>query len=300
MNHYEKFSKALLELSVSKDYEEATNEWDIYNLYTGETVCLCSKKIKNQFEIINKHNQNKSIVGSVCIMKFMAKNEEMQQTLKRRIYNEKQKKLDSSKRKCSGCMQTFMIGEDQYDKCDGCLIKWFKGLSAENKANTLKTVADELRVRIERLCPPPKQVEKSANLVEFYCHIHQFTIYISKQYYETKPHYCPSCNYEDIKKSRAQEIKQREMRDKMEFSSPIPVGLTLINKYKSYELNHNIYFKYVDGGAEVLRIFKAQTNIKYDTEKELHYFRSDDLSGLSYISIRNITPHKFVKDIFAK
>lgn len=78
MNHWLETSKLnLLKLSQSKDFKKALTEWQftgtvIYYENEDDIRCeLCEHSdLSNHFEIENRLNQNKLLVGSSCILKF--------------------------------------------------------------------------------------------------------------------------------------------------------------------------------------------------------------------------------------
>jgi len=78
MNHWLETSKLnLLKLSQSKDFKKALTEWQftgtvIYYEDEDDIRCeLCEHSdLSNHFEIENRLNQNKLLVGSSCILKF--------------------------------------------------------------------------------------------------------------------------------------------------------------------------------------------------------------------------------------
>ena len=77
MNHWLETSKInLIPLSVSRDFREALSEWQ----FTGHVIDYDNREIEcelcehpdlsHHYEIKNKNNENKLLVGSKCILKF--------------------------------------------------------------------------------------------------------------------------------------------------------------------------------------------------------------------------------------
>lgn len=68
-----RFRNNLLKYSVSKEYEEAKNEWYLTESYFSDETeyCICGHDIHNVFIIENKHNQNKLKIGICCIEYFL-------------------------------------------------------------------------------------------------------------------------------------------------------------------------------------------------------------------------------------
>lgn len=77
MNWFTNVSNNIFPLSIEKtELKTAMSEWEYrgntYDLETPDENCeLCDHPdIRFQFEIVNKHNSNKLLVGSECIKKF--------------------------------------------------------------------------------------------------------------------------------------------------------------------------------------------------------------------------------------
>jgi hypothetical protein len=68
----DKLIKKVLEQSESNDYDIACEEWDFRSVTNGDACakCACTTPIKHNFNITNKKNQNKLILGSSCIENF--------------------------------------------------------------------------------------------------------------------------------------------------------------------------------------------------------------------------------------
>lgn len=72
--NFEKFSRAILALSVSTDWDEAKTEWDLYLVYDdpSERSCECGHSPINQICVIrNRENNKQTEVGNVCVHKFL-------------------------------------------------------------------------------------------------------------------------------------------------------------------------------------------------------------------------------------
>ena len=70
MNKTERFMETLLKYSESKDFIQATNEWEFHHCeYIPEEtgVCICGKKHLSKMVVIqNKYNSNTLFVGYTC------------------------------------------------------------------------------------------------------------------------------------------------------------------------------------------------------------------------------------------
>lgn len=63
-----KFKEALIELSVSKDFNIAKDEWIILHKHTFEkSNCICTHDIIENHHIKNIYNKKTAIIGSKCI-----------------------------------------------------------------------------------------------------------------------------------------------------------------------------------------------------------------------------------------
>jgi len=69
--YHKKFTKALIEISESNNYENAKLEWEIDMVEQGGGVCICTHKLtKERVWIKNIINQKQVIVGSCCCKRF--------------------------------------------------------------------------------------------------------------------------------------------------------------------------------------------------------------------------------------
>ena len=69
-----KFKKAILDLSVSKDWDEAKAEWELYFVYDdpNDRSCECEHSPIHQICVIrNRKNKSSTEVGNVCVRRFL-------------------------------------------------------------------------------------------------------------------------------------------------------------------------------------------------------------------------------------
>lgn len=69
-----KFKDAILDLSVSRDWDEAKSEWDLHFVYVDCTdrACECEHSPIHQICVIqNRKNGAKADVGNVCVRRFL-------------------------------------------------------------------------------------------------------------------------------------------------------------------------------------------------------------------------------------
>jgi hypothetical protein len=60
----------IINLSISKNWDDAKREWSIKEVFIQNNNCLCGHEIKENILIENKLNGNKAIIGNCCINKF--------------------------------------------------------------------------------------------------------------------------------------------------------------------------------------------------------------------------------------
>ena len=61
----------MLPLSVHETWDKAKYEWELEDLYYGDSICLCGKDpIKNICVLKNKLNDKRCEVGNVCVKRF--------------------------------------------------------------------------------------------------------------------------------------------------------------------------------------------------------------------------------------
>lgn len=73
-HNFEKFTSAILALSVAKDWLEAKPEWELYIVYNdgSDRSCECGHQPIHQICVIrNRKNRNEAEVGNVCVHNFM-------------------------------------------------------------------------------------------------------------------------------------------------------------------------------------------------------------------------------------
>jgi len=73
-HNFQKFTAAILALSVSKEWLEAKPEWELYIVYNdgSERSCECGHQPIHQICVIrNRKNRNEAEVGNVCVHNFM-------------------------------------------------------------------------------------------------------------------------------------------------------------------------------------------------------------------------------------
>lgn len=69
-----KLIKNIIEISVTKTWEEAKKEWDLYDINKSDipSTCLCGKyPIIELCYLENRLNKNRTIVGNCCVNKFL-------------------------------------------------------------------------------------------------------------------------------------------------------------------------------------------------------------------------------------
>ena len=69
-----KFKAAILALSISKDWDEAKAEWELFFVYDdpSDRACECEHSPIHQICVIrNRKNSNKTEVGNVCVRRFL-------------------------------------------------------------------------------------------------------------------------------------------------------------------------------------------------------------------------------------
>lgn len=64
------FKQALIDLSVGDDWFTARDEWETEKTDHEADNCICGVPIMERFHIINKLNNNRAIVGNVCIKRI--------------------------------------------------------------------------------------------------------------------------------------------------------------------------------------------------------------------------------------
>ena len=69
-NMYVEFRRKIVKNSENKFYDIAIHEWSLHSYYKGESYCICGHHVHNQYIIKNVLNDNKLIVGCVCIGKI--------------------------------------------------------------------------------------------------------------------------------------------------------------------------------------------------------------------------------------
>lgn len=73
-HNFDKFTAAILALSVSKDWLEAKPEWELHLVYNdgSDRTCKCGHQPIHQICVIkNRENDNEAEVGNVCVHNFM-------------------------------------------------------------------------------------------------------------------------------------------------------------------------------------------------------------------------------------
>lgn len=114
MSYLERFSNSLINKSESDNYYEAVQEWRLDHIEMNETEdikrCLCNKPINELYYIHNINNDNISLVGSICVKKFMKDyNPELMDDIKVTSYNNKQKDKDTLRRRCLMCTKIYEL-----------------------------------------------------------------------------------------------------------------------------------------------------------------------------------------------
>lgn len=66
----EKLKEAVLEVSCSKNWDEARQEWELLTIYHYPNHCQCGHHIEENCVIHNEKNGNELVVGNVCVNKF--------------------------------------------------------------------------------------------------------------------------------------------------------------------------------------------------------------------------------------
>ncbi len=56
--------------SVADDWEVAKREWDLVSIYSNPSTCVCGHEIVENCVIQNRNNNNRLIVGNVCVNHF--------------------------------------------------------------------------------------------------------------------------------------------------------------------------------------------------------------------------------------
>ena len=92
-----KFEKNLLEISKSKNINDALIEWE--NIFIEQrdkqnALCICQKKLKNVYYMYNKTNMKTIIVGGKCLKKFSLK--EIEKNIYTKAVNNVFKKVKSN------------------------------------------------------------------------------------------------------------------------------------------------------------------------------------------------------------
>jgi hypothetical protein len=109
------FNAVLLYNSDSIDINEAIDEW-IYDIKPVDETdqCICTHAIQQNFYIINTINNNRLIIGSDCINKFLNENvKDIHQLC------EKIGKYKGDKRLCRSCCN-FKISDDKSEHIKYC------------------------------------------------------------------------------------------------------------------------------------------------------------------------------------
>lgn len=97
--HHELLKLRIVELSESKNWEEARLEWrEVYYYYRKVNSCLCKHYIHHNFEIHNFKNDELTIVGSECIKYFQNPILTENAKIAKRDYDEKQDPKKKEKR----------------------------------------------------------------------------------------------------------------------------------------------------------------------------------------------------------
>jgi len=108
------FINELIECSESDIYDDALDEWEFISktvLLHEHNKCICGKKIKILYNIVNSKNDNNLIVGSVCIKKFMKNNHRLYTEFKMINYNKKAEQERLYRRRCKTCFKLYEIFE---------------------------------------------------------------------------------------------------------------------------------------------------------------------------------------------
>lgn len=109
---YNRFAKALLELSISNNFEKALDEWDYTSRIEMECSCICQcEKLKTAYFWKHKQTGKEIIVGSQCRHHLPEGHRirfQMKQT-----------------KKCRDCGEDFIKAKEgkQHNYCDECRIK---------------------------------------------------------------------------------------------------------------------------------------------------------------------------------
>lgn len=125
MSKFEIFCKEIIKLSDSDNFNEAVKEWYLIGLDEEKTNCICGQFIINNCIIQNKLNHNISIVGNVCIKKFMNNNNILINDMNLQLYNNKCKKNNKLYKKCK-CGKKIKLKElNEHDWKHKCLKCFF-------------------------------------------------------------------------------------------------------------------------------------------------------------------------------
>ena len=73
MSSREKLEKEIIKLSNSSEYNIARLEWRVKTVFLSNdwSNCICGQDIKEVCELVNKHNNNSTQVGNICVNNFM-------------------------------------------------------------------------------------------------------------------------------------------------------------------------------------------------------------------------------------
>ncbi|MCP4394605.1 MAG: hypothetical protein GY804_10115 [Alphaproteobacteria bacterium] len=93
-----KLAQGIITISEANSWDEAKLEWDLFGIYRTEEpeTCLCGHyPIIEVCELINKKNGNRTIVGNVCVNRFLGLPSNIIFQAIRRVKKDNSKSLNS-------------------------------------------------------------------------------------------------------------------------------------------------------------------------------------------------------------
>lgn len=99
MRNFQKLKTRIIELSTSKNWQEAKSEWDLVTIFrtTEPETCLCDHNpIFEVCVIRNSSNGNEEEIGNVCIHHFLGLNTKSHFNALRRIHKDNSLSISAS------------------------------------------------------------------------------------------------------------------------------------------------------------------------------------------------------------